>query len=108
MDGVEYDVQEDCERVNDILLTRVRLTSVWHRTKQSAYVSGRSQKCVPGGRTYLPGLLLHDGTIPRRALPGVLEGIARLSSNMIYALPTSFMPETATCTRNPFRCQRTR
>ncbi len=76
---VESDVQEDCERVNDILLKAGRLTSVWHRTKQSAYVSGPVEKCVPGGRTYLPGLLLHGWHIPRRALPGVLEGIARLS-----------------------------
>ncbi len=49
-----------------------------------------------------------DGTIPRRALPGVLEGIAVYRSNMIYALPTSFMPETANAPVNPFRCQRTR
>ena len=40
LDGVESDVQEDCERVNDILLkagaTDVRLA----QDEQSAYVSG--------------------------------------------------------------------
>ncbi len=60
LDGVESDVQEDCERVNDILLnagaTDVRLAQ--EEAERVRFWAGR-KKCVPGGRTYLPGLLLH-------------------------------------------------
>lgn len=59
LDGVESDVQEDCERVNDILLkagaTDVRLAQDEAERVRFWAVA----KCVPGGRTYLPGLLLH-------------------------------------------------
>ncbi|XPE60499.1 FAD-linked oxidase C-terminal domain-containing protein [Shigella flexneri] len=60
----ESDVQEDCERVNDILLkagaTDVRLAQ---DEAERAYVSGRSQNPFPAV-AYLPGLLLHGSHRP--------------------------------------------
>lgn len=97
---MESDVQEDCERVNDILLnagaTDVRLAQ--DEAERVRFWAGRKNAFPAVGRIS-PDYYCMDGTIPRRALPGVLEGIAVYRSNMIYALPTSFMLETATCTR---------
>lgn len=80
LDGVESDVQEDCERVNDILLkagaTDVRLAQ--YEAERVRFWAGRKNAFPAVGRIS-PDYYCMDGTIPRRALPGVLEGIARLS-----------------------------
>lgn len=80
LDGVESDVQEDCERVNDILLkagaTDVRLAQ--DEAERVRFWAGRKNAFPAVGRIS-PDYYCMDGTIPRRALPGVLEGIARLS-----------------------------
>lgn len=97
---MESDVQEDCERVNDILLkagaTDVRLAQ--DEAERVRFWAGRKNAFPAVGRIS-PDYYCMDGTIPRRALPGVLKALPVYRSNMIYALPTSFMPETATCTR---------
>ena len=46
--------------------------------RSRARASGRAQECLPGGWTYLAGLL-HGRHHPRRELPGVLKGISDLS-----------------------------
>lgn len=80
LDGVESDVQEDCERVNDILLkagaTDVRLAQ--DEAERVRFWAGRKNAFPAVGRIS-PDYYCMDGTIPRRALPGVLEGIDRLS-----------------------------
>ncbi len=80
LDGVESDVQEDCEQVNDILLnagaTDVRLAQ--DEAERVRFWAGRKNAFPAVGRIS-PDYYCMDGTIPRRALPGVLEGIARLS-----------------------------
>ncbi len=92
--------RKNCERVNDILLkagaTDVRLAQ--DEAERVRFWAG--QKCIyrRSGRIS-PDYYCMDGTIPRRALPGVLEGIARLSQQYDLRVPTSFMPEMATCTR---------
>ena len=77
---MESDVQEDCERVNDILLkagaTDVRLAQ--DEAERVRFWAGRKNAFPAVGRIS-PDYYCMDGTIPRRALPGVLEGIARLS-----------------------------
>ncbi len=40
-----------------------------------------------------------DGTIPRRALPGVLHAIAALSAEYGLRVANVFMQATATCIR---------
>ncbi len=99
LDGVESDVQEDCEQVNDILLnagaTDVRLAQ--DEAERVSFL-GRSQNAFPAVGRISPDYYCMDGTI--RAAPcRVLEGIARLSQQYDLRVANVFMPETATCTR---------
>ncbi len=80
LDGVEADVQDDCERVDAVLraagATDVRLAC--DEAERARFWAGRKNAFPAVGRIS-PDYYCMDGTIPRRALPEVLNGIGALS-----------------------------
>ncbi|MFJ9989901.1 glycolate oxidase subunit GlcD [Pseudomonas putida] len=80
LDGVEVDVQDDCQRVEAVLkaagATEVRLAC--DEAERARFWAGRKNAFPAVGRIS-PDYYCMDGTIPRRALPGVLHGIGELS-----------------------------
>ena len=80
LDGVESDVHEDCERVDAVLrkagATDVRLAR--DEEERTKFWAGRKNAFPAVGRIS-PDYYCMDGTIPRRELPRVLNGIAELS-----------------------------
>ncbi|WP_448682197.1 glycolate oxidase subunit GlcD [Pseudomonas nicosulfuronedens] len=80
LDGVEADVQDDCERVDGVLrgagATDVRLAC--DEAERARFWAGRKNAFPAVGRIS-PDYYCMDGTIPRRELPRVLHGIAELS-----------------------------
>lgn len=80
LDGVEADVQDDCLRVEAVLKTagasEVRLAR--DEAERVRFWAGRKNAFPAVGRIS-PDYYCMDGTIPRRALPGVLHGIGELS-----------------------------
>ena len=80
LDGVEADVHEDCLRVEAVLraagATEVRLAR--DAAERARFWAGRKNAFPAVGRLS-PDYYCMDGTIPRRALPGVLDAIAALS-----------------------------
>ncbi|VFT05328.1 glycolate oxidase subunit GlcD [Pseudomonas aeruginosa] len=80
LDGVEADVQDDCARVEAVLkaagATDVRLAC--DEAERARFWAGRKNAFPAVGRIS-PDYYCMDGTIPRRELPRVLNGIAELS-----------------------------
>lgn len=80
LDGVEADVQDDCQRVGAVLRQAgardVRLAC--DEAERARFWAGRKNAFPAVGRIS-PDYYCMDGTIPRRELPRVLEGIAALS-----------------------------
>ncbi len=80
LDGVESDVQEDYECVEAVLraagATDVRLAC--DEAERARFWAGRKNAFPAVGRIS-PDYYCMDGTIPRRELPGVLNGITELS-----------------------------
>ncbi len=97
---MESDVQEDCERVNDILLkagaTDVRLAQ--DEAERVRFWAGRKNAFPAVGRI---SPITTAWMAPSRVAPCLAywKALPVYRSNMIYVLPTSFMPEMATCTR---------
>ena len=80
LDGVEADVHDDCERVREVL-TKAGATELRQARDEAERVrfwAGRKNAFPAVGRLS-PDYYCMDGTIPRRELPGVLQGIAALS-----------------------------
>ena len=81
LDGVEADVQDDCARVEAVLRAagarEVRLAC--DEAERLRFWAGRKNAFPAVGRIS-PDYYCMDGTIPRRELPKVLQGIAGLSS----------------------------
>jgi len=81
LDGVESDVHDDCTRVRQILIeagaTEVLLAQ--DEAQRVRFWAGRKNAFPAVGRLS-PDYYCMDGTIPRRALPGVLKRIAELSN----------------------------
>ncbi|QDQ86679.1 glycolate oxidase subunit GlcD [Alcaligenaceae bacterium SJ-26] len=80
LDGVESDVDEDCTLVRNVL-ARAGATEVRQardEAERARFWAGRKNAFPAVGRIS-PDYYCMDGTIPRRALPGVLQGIAALS-----------------------------
>ncbi|WP_251977771.1 glycolate oxidase subunit GlcD [Salinicola avicenniae] len=81
LDGVEADVQTDCDRVRAILqaagATHIQLAR--DDAERQRYWAGRKAAFPAVGRMS-PDYYCMDGTIPRRELPRVLKGIAALSA----------------------------
>ncbi|SDI33700.1 glycolate oxidase subunit GlcD [Pseudomonas panipatensis] len=80
LDGVESDVHEDCQRVDGVLrkagATDVRLAR--DEDERARFWAGRKNAFPAVGRIS-PDYYCMDGTIPRRELPRVLNGIRELS-----------------------------
>ncbi|KWR79588.1 MULTISPECIES: glycolate oxidase subunit GlcD [Pseudomonas] len=80
LDGVESDVHEDCALVDAVLrkagATDVRLAR--DEEERAKFWAGRKNAFPAVGRIS-PDYYCMDGTIPRRELPRVLNGIAELS-----------------------------
>jgi glycolate oxidase len=80
LDGVEADVQDDCERVRQIL-ERAGASDVRQARDEAERVrfwAGRKSAFPAMGRIS-PDYYCMDGSIPRRELAGVLKGIAELA-----------------------------
>ncbi|WP_110640521.1 glycolate oxidase subunit GlcD [Salinicola sp. CPA57] len=82
LDGVEVDVQADCERVRDLLnaagATKIQLAR--DDAERQLFWAGRKAAFPAVGRMS-PDYYCIDGTIPRRELPRVLKGINELSAH---------------------------
>ncbi|MDP3978048.1 MAG: glycolate oxidase subunit GlcD [Pseudomonas sp.] len=80
LDGVEADVQDDCELVRTVLqaagASEVRLAR--DEAERARFWAGRKNAFPAVGRIS-PDYYCMDGTIPRRELSGVLRCIAELS-----------------------------
>ncbi|WP_275285772.1 glycolate oxidase subunit GlcD [Halomonas elongata] len=81
LDGVEADVDDDCDTVRGVLenagATDIRLAR--DEAERTRFWSGRKNAFPAVGRIS-PDYYCMDGTIPRRALPEVLGTIASLSA----------------------------
>ncbi|MFQ6555746.1 glycolate oxidase subunit GlcD [Pseudomonas sp. Lb2C1-1] len=81
LDGVEADVHDDCERVRQVLeqagATEVRQAR--DEAERLRFWAGRKNAFPAVGRL-APDYYCMDGTIPRRALPEVLQRIASLGA----------------------------
>ncbi|WP_110692482.1 glycolate oxidase subunit GlcD [Salinicola halophyticus] len=82
LDGVEVDVQADCERVRELLnaagATKIQLAR--DDAERQLFWAGRKAAFPAVGRMS-PDYYCIDGTIPRRELPRVLKGINELSAH---------------------------
>lgn len=80
LDGVEADVQDDCQRVAAVLRQAgaVEVRQACDEAERARFWAGRKNAFPAVGRL-APDYYCMDGTIPRRALPQVLEGIGALS-----------------------------
>ncbi|MBD3895275.1 glycolate oxidase subunit GlcD [Halomonas sp. ML-15] len=80
LDGVEADVDDDCETVKEVLrqagATEISLAR--DDAERVKFWAGRKNAFPAVGRMS-PDYYCMDGTIPRRELPRVLKGIAALS-----------------------------
>lgn len=80
LDGVLADVDDDCDTVRGVLenagATDIRLAR--NAAERAVFWSGRKNAFPAVGRIS-PDYYCMDGTIPRRELPRVLNGIAELS-----------------------------
>ena len=80
LDGVEADVDDDCETVKEVL-RRAGATDISlarDDAERAKFWAGRKNAFPAVGRMS-PDYYCMDGTIPRRELPRVLKGIAALS-----------------------------
>lgn len=80
LDGVEADVADDCQRVRDVLAQAgaINISLARDEAERARFWAGRKNAFPAVGRL-APDYYCMDGTIPRRELPQVLRGIARLS-----------------------------
>lgn len=80
LDGVEADVDDDCDTVRRILETAgaIDISLARDDAERARFWAGRKNAFPAVGRMS-PDYYCMDGTIPRRELPRVLKGIAALS-----------------------------
>jgi glycolate oxidase len=80
LDGVEADVHADCERVRAVLTAAgaTELRQARDEAERVRFWAGRKNAFPAVGRLS-PDYYCMDGSIPRRALPAVLNGIAELA-----------------------------
>jgi len=81
LDGVEADVNAECARVKAVLEQSgaTAISQAKDDAERKLFWAGRKNAFPAVGRMS-PDYYCMDGTIPRRELPGVLQGIADLSS----------------------------
>ncbi|RTR07014.1 glycolate oxidase subunit GlcD [Halomonas nitroreducens] len=80
LDGVEADVDDDCARVREVLETAgaTDIQQAHDEAERALFWAGRKNAFPAVGRMS-PDYYCMDGTIPRRELPRVLQGISKLS-----------------------------
>ncbi|WP_404419625.1 glycolate oxidase subunit GlcD [Marinospirillum sp.] len=80
LDGVEADVNAECARVKAVLEKSgaTAISQAKDDAERKLFWAGRKNAFPAVGRMS-PDYYCMDGTIPRRELPGVLQGIAELS-----------------------------
>ena len=80
LDGVEADVHDDCARVREVLerAGATELRQARNEAERVRFWAGRKNAFPAVGRLS-PDYYCMDGTIPRRALPRVLQAIAELA-----------------------------
>ncbi|KKW67122.1 hypothetical protein AAV94_12405 [Lampropedia cohaerens] len=80
LDGVESDVDEDCQLVYDVLRKAgaTQVQQARDEAERARFWAGRKNAFPAVGRIS-PDYYCMDGTIPRRELPRVLRGIEALS-----------------------------
>ncbi|CEA04991.1 glycolate oxidase subunit GlcD [Pseudomonas saudimassiliensis] len=81
LDGVEADVADECERVRAVLENSgaTAISQAKDDAERALFWAGRKNAFPAVGRIS-PDYYCMDGTIPRRELPRVLQGIADLSA----------------------------
>ncbi|WP_368448612.1 glycolate oxidase subunit GlcD [Cobetia amphilecti] len=91
LDGAEADVVDDCARVREVLeragATEIRQAQ--DEAERARFWAGRKNAFPAVGRMS-PDYYCMDGTIPRRELPAVLNGIAELSRQSGLAVANVF------------------
>ncbi|WP_457942562.1 glycolate oxidase subunit GlcD [Vreelandella alkaliphila] len=91
LDGVEADVDDDCQTVRRVL-EKAGATDIQQardETERAKFWAGRKNAFPAVGRMS-PDYYCMDGTIPRRELPRVLKGIAALSEESGLAIANVF------------------
>ncbi len=80
LDGVEADVDDDCARVREVLEAAgaTDIQQAHDEAERALFWAGRKNAFPAVGRMS-PDYYCMDGTIPRRELPRVLQGISELS-----------------------------
>ncbi|HET8791703.1 MAG TPA: glycolate oxidase subunit GlcD [Modicisalibacter sp.] len=80
LDGVEADVDDDCDTVRKVLeqAGATNIAQARNDAERALFWAGRKNAFPAVGRMS-PDYYCMDGTIPRRELPRVLKGIAELS-----------------------------
>ncbi|MBZ9559810.1 MULTISPECIES: glycolate oxidase subunit GlcD [unclassified Modicisalibacter] len=91
LDGVEADVDDDCATVRDVLEAAgaTAIEQARDDAERARFWAGRKNAFPAVGRMS-PDYYCMDGTIPRRELPRVLMGIARLSEESGLAVANVF------------------
>jgi len=81
LDGVEADVADECDRVREVLEKSgaIAISQAKDDAERALFWAGRKNAFPAVGRIS-PDYYCMDGTIPRRELPKVLQGIADLSA----------------------------
>ena len=91
LDGVEADVDDDCETVRCVLekAGATNIQQARDEAERAKFWAGRKNAFPAVGRMS-PDYYCMDGTIPRRELPRVLKGIAALSEESGLAIANVF------------------
>ncbi|OWV27828.1 glycolate oxidase subunit GlcD [Halomonas campaniensis] len=91
LDGVEADVDDDCDTVRRVLEAAgaTNIQQARDETERAKFWAGRKNAFPAVGRMS-PDYYCMDGTIPRRELPRVLKGIAELSAESGLAVANVF------------------
>lgn len=91
LDGVEADVDDDCETVRRVLekAGATQIQQARDETERAKFWAGRKNAFPAVGRMS-PDYYCMDGTIPRCELPRVLKGIAALSEQSGLAVANVF------------------
>lgn len=91
LDGVEADVDDDCDTVRGVLekAGATNIQQARDEAERAKFWAGRKNAFPAVGRMS-PDYYCMDGTIPRRELPRVLKGIAALSEESGLAVANVF------------------
>ena len=91
LDGVEADVDDDCDTVRGVLekAGATNIQQARDEAERAKFWAGRKNAFPAVGRMS-PDYYCMDGTIPRRELPRVLKGIAALSEQSGLAVANVF------------------